>query len=145
MAQTETPPPAGDYAPDAPPPMPAPVAAAFARFPEAQRPRLEAARALIFSVAAGTEGVGPLTETLKWGEPAYLDETRRAGTTLRLGLSRGSAALLVHCRTTLMDDLRARFPGVETHGERAAPLPDGPPGAAHAALIRMALEYRRKR
>ena len=64
--------------------------------------------------AADIEGVGPLTETLKWGEPAYLTEATRSGSTVRLGWFRSSereCAVLFNCRTTLVDDFRERFPG----------------------------------
>jgi hypothetical protein len=33
------------------------------------RPKLLALRRLIFETAGSTEGVGPITETLKWGNP----------------------------------------------------------------------------
>ena len=66
--------------------MPADVAAAFSAFPERIRARLLEARDLIFEIAAGIEGVGPLTETLKWGEPAYLTEATGSGSTHSTGL-----------------------------------------------------------
>ena len=59
--------------------MPADVAAAFAAFPEHVRARLLEARDLIFATAASMEGVGPLKETLKWGEPAYLSSDAQEG------------------------------------------------------------------
>ena len=46
--------------------------------------RLMTLRALIFDVAAKTDGVGALDETLKWGEPAYLTRSK-SGSTIRLG------------------------------------------------------------
>ncbi|MEM1315687.1 MAG: DUF1801 domain-containing protein, partial [Pseudomonadota bacterium] len=63
---------------------PAPVAAAFQAMPEALRPRLAELRALVLETAEA-EGAGPLAETLKWGEPAYLTEATKSGGTLRLG------------------------------------------------------------
>ena len=54
------------------PPAPSDIAAALDAFPPAARERLADLRALIFDTAAATPGVGALTETLKWGEPAYL-------------------------------------------------------------------------
>jgi len=39
-------------------------------------------RDLAYSVAAQGERIGPLTETLKWGEPSYLTNATKAGTTL---------------------------------------------------------------
>ncbi len=57
------------------PSMPAEVAAAFASYPLVVASTLADVRLLIFATAAETESVGPLTETLKWGEPAYLTGT----------------------------------------------------------------------
>jgi hypothetical protein len=90
------------------PVIPAPVAAAFGAFPDASRQVLLAARAEVFAAAAEDPRIGPLTETLKWGEPAYLTEATRSGSTLRLALARGAAAMLVNCRTTLVEEVRAR-------------------------------------
>jgi hypothetical protein len=133
------------------PPMPADVAAAFAAFPERIRIRLLEARALIFKTAAGIEGVGPLTETLKWGEPAYLTEATRAGSTIRLGWLRSSkrdCAVLFNCRTTLIDDFRNQFPDVFTFEKNRAivldpsePLPEIP----LSACLALALTYHRRR
>lgn len=92
--------------------MPPNVAEAFAAFPDRVRARLLEVRGLIFETAARMEGVGALTETLKWGEPAYLTEASGAGSTIRLGRSRSSereCAVLFNCRTTLVDDFRDRF------------------------------------
>ena len=41
-------------------------------------------RALIFATAAA-EGVGSITETLKWGELAYLTSQSKSGSTIRIG------------------------------------------------------------
>ena len=64
--------------------MPADVAAAFSGFPASVRARLLEVRDLIFETAVAIEGVGPLTETLKWGEPAYLTLATGSGSTIRL-------------------------------------------------------------
>ncbi|WP_417307754.1 DUF1801 domain-containing protein [Devosia sp.] len=118
------------------PPMPEHVAAAFDAFPQATRSRLLALRDMVFSVAAETEGVGPLSETLKWGEPAYLTDASRSGTTLRLGVTRTApenCAIFVNCQTSLVELFRTHYAdtfGFE--GNRAlvlaadAPLPEAP-------------------
>ena len=69
--------------PKIPTPNPS-VADVFERYPAAVRPKLLALRKLIFETAEATEGVGPVTETLKWGEPAYLTEASKSGTTVRI-------------------------------------------------------------
>ncbi|CAN7413037.1 DUF1801 domain-containing protein [Rhizobium sp. LjRoot98] len=108
-------------------PVPDAVAQALEQYPDAVRRRLLQVRDLIFAVAAETEGVGPLTETLKWGEPAYLTETSKSGTTIRLGASRSApdqCAVFVNCQTTLIDTFRAHFADDFTfEGQRALLFP----------------------
>ena len=125
-----------------------PVAAAYRSFPPAARRYLERIRALIFETAAALDGVGPITETLKWGEPAYLTERSRSGTTVRLGWKAArpqECALLVHCQTTLVDTWRSLFPELIFDGNRALRLPlDEPlPEPALRRCIEMALTYHR--
>ena len=70
--------------------------------------------------------VGPLTETLKWGEPSFLTEATKAGTTVRLAWKPKKAEVLqvlVHCQTSLIDDWRGRFPDLTFDGNRALLLP----------------------
>ena len=94
------------------PPLPREVSRAFDAFPLPIRRRLLDVRKLIFATAKAYDGIGPLTETLKWGEPAYLTEASGSGSTIRLGRVKDSerAALLFNCRTTLVDTFRERFP-----------------------------------
>jgi hypothetical protein len=134
-----------------PPPLPAIVASAFSAFPEQVRARLLEARNLIFETAAGIEDVGPLTETLKWGEPAYLTQATGSGSTIRLGWFRSSereCAVLFNCRTTLVDDFRSQFPGVFAYQKNRAILLDAReplPQAPLSACLKMALTYHRRR
>ncbi|THV17538.1 DUF1801 domain-containing protein [Rhizobium rhizophilum] len=82
---------------------------------------------MIFTVAAEIGDVGPLTETLKWGEPAYLTEVSRSGTTIRLGATREAphdSALLFSCKTSLIAMFRTAFPDEFTFdGNRALIIP----------------------
>ncbi|NNE81156.1 MAG: DUF1801 domain-containing protein [Silicimonas sp.] len=124
------------------------VARVFDAAPDAIRERLLAIRGLIFA-AAEAEAIGPLEETLKWGEPAYLPQRARIGTTLRLGWSDGPNArvtLFVHCQTTLIDTYRARFSeGFVFEGNRAVHLAqDAPlPEAEVQQMAALALTYHR--
>jgi hypothetical protein len=133
------------------PPAPADVAAAFSAFPAGVRTRLLEVRNLIFETAAALEGVGPLTETLKWGEPAYLTEATGSGSTIRLSVSRSAerhCAVLFNCRTTLVDDFRERFPGVFAYEKNRAILLDArkpPPKIPLSTCLGMALTYHRRR
>jgi hypothetical protein len=108
-------------------------------------------RRLIFETAAAIESVGPLTETLKWGEPAYLTEATASGSTIRRGWFRSQereCAVLFNCRTTLVDDFRSRFPDVFAHEKNRAILLDAHkplPQAPLSACLRIALTYHRRR
>ncbi|MHA6299344.1 DUF1801 domain-containing protein [Devosia sp. CAU 1758] len=106
--------------------LPPEVDGAFARFSESQRAELLSVRDLIFVVAT-EEDVGPLTETLKWGEPAYLTEASKAGSTIRLGVTKGASgrcAVFFNCNTTLVSGFRARFSDdFSFEGDRALILP----------------------
>jgi hypothetical protein len=131
--------------------VPAVVAEALGRYPEPIRMRLLQVRDLIFAVAAETEGVGPLTETLKWGEPAYLTEASRSGTTIRLGVSKsapGHCAVFVNCKTTLIETFRAHFADdFAFEGQRALLIPatDHLHRAPLALCLRAALTYHRQK
>jgi hypothetical protein len=128
-----------------------PAEAAFAAFPERVRARLLEVRDLIFETAAALESVGPLTETVKWGDPAYLTEATGSGTTIRLGRSRSSereCAVLFNCRTTLVDDFREQFPDVFAYEKNRAILLDARerlPEAPLRSCLGMALTYHRRR
>jgi hypothetical protein len=133
------------------PPMPADVAGAFSAFPAGVRARLLEVRDLIFETAARNEGIGPLTETLKWGEPAYLTQATGSGSTIRLGWIRSSkreCAVLFNCRTTLVDDFRSQFSNVFVYEKNRAILFDAReslPKAPLSTCLGMALTYHRRR
>ena len=122
--------------PDPPPDVAAAIQAADA--PD----RLLHLRALIYQTAEAT-GATPLTETLKWGQPAYLPP-KRMGTTIRLGTQGGTPALFVHCQTDLVGRWRTLFPTEFAYdGNRAVLIPDDAPEPALAHIIAMALTYHR--
>jgi hypothetical protein len=97
------------------------VKTAYEAFPAPERDILLQLREMVFASAAEAEGVGEIEETLKWGEPAYLTHKPRSGTTIRLSTSKtGSAAIFVHCQTTLISEFQALFPNDFTfEGNRA--------------------------
>ena len=135
--------------PDADPPFrDSRVAACFAAHPAPVRARLLELRALLHDVAEELD-VGPVEETLRWGEPTYLAPR---GTMVRLDCKDPTSAqcqLLVHCQTDLVATFRTRHPGtLPTQGTRAllldthAPLPT----AALRDFLGLALTYKlRKR
>lgn len=127
------------------------VDAVFAGYAEPVRARLLALRELIFDTAAETDGVGQLVETLKWGQPAYLTERPRTGSTLRIDALKGTDtgyAMFVHCQTTLVSTYREIYPDTfRFDGNRAllfsadTPVPEDP--LKHC--IALALTYHRRR
>lgn len=122
------------------------VEAVFATWPPALRDRLLDLRALIFETAAG-----PLSETLKWGQPAYRPIGTKAGTTVRIAALKGSAdgyALHFHCQTTLVPGFRDLYSDtLRFEGDRAILLSVGeaPPREVLAFCIGQALTYRGRR
>ena len=123
------------------------VAAQIDAYPAGLRADLLRLRELIFETAEGCEEVGALSETLKWGQPAYRPEKPRVGTTIRLGMAKnrpGDVALLFHCQTTLVADFRELYRdqfGFE--GNRALVLAQGKklPRDALRHCIALALTY----
>lgn len=107
-------------------------------------------RALIFEAADGIEQVDTLTETLKWGQPAYLPAKPGIGSTVRIGAlkePRRGYAMYVHCQTTLVEDFREIYPGLfRFEGNRALLFDHGEelPGDALKHCIGLALTYHLK-
>lgn len=127
------------------------VAAVFQSFAPPLRRRVLALRRLIFDTAAATPGVGDVTETLKWGEPAYLTEASGSGSTIRIGRTKRAAdcyAVYFNCRTDLVDRFRAQFGDTLCFdGNRAIVLKveEELPTDALAVCIAAALTYHRDR
>lgn len=121
------------------------VEACFATFDAGLRSQLLALRALIFEAAAETDDVGPIEETLKWNEPAYLNP---AGTTIRINAHKGSDeeyAFYVHCQTDLVDRYRQLYGDtLRFEGSRAVIFKrdEELPADAVKHCIAMALTYR---
>ncbi|MCU0829336.1 MAG: DUF1801 domain-containing protein [Tabrizicola sp.] len=126
------------------PPMSSEVAAQFAATSPSAREGMLALRQMVFATAAGTPGVGPLTEALRWGQPAYLTQETGAGSSLRIGPFGPGFALFVHCQTSLIADfLSGPGAGFRTSGSRAVvfdSIGDLDPGPI-SGLIRTALTW----
>lgn len=119
----------------------------FEAYPEHVKPKMKNLRNLIYEVAEGTEGVGEVEETLKWGEPAYLTSKPKSGTTIRIDWkpkNPDQLAMYVSCNTTLVDSYR-RLLGNDLNfeGNRAVIFPvDEPiPKKQLMLCIKMALRY----
>jgi hypothetical protein len=91
------------------------VRAAFDAFPSRMRVPLLRLRQTILLTAAETPGVGPLIETLKWREPAYLPKKPKVGTTIRINAIKASDqkyAAYFHCQTTIIRWCKQTYPDV---------------------------------
>ena len=106
-------------------------------------------RSLIFVTARETEGVGDLSECLKWGEPSFTPARPRIGSSVRLAnRDDGTVALLFICHTKLVDRFRELYPDSFTfEGNRALVFKPGDaiPAAETKHCIAMALTYFRNR
>ena len=132
------------------PPLPRELNRAFGALPAPIGKRLLQVRELIFATAAADKHVGRLTETLKWGEPAYLTDETGSGSTIRLGRVKDSdaPAILFNCKTTLIDTFRERFPDqFEYRQTRALLLPVSGklPKRELSICLSLALTYHRDR
>lgn len=125
------------------------VEARFRALPEPLRPSLLRLRQAILDVAAASPEIGPLKETLKWGEPAWLPRRPRTGTTVRIDALKGSSthyALYVHCQTSLIETYRRHYAEQFSYdGNRALIFAVGsePPAEPLAHCIALALTYHR--
>lgn len=92
--------------------MPADVRVVFESYPESTQNRLLRLRQMICDVAAATDGVGDLEETLKWGQISYLTPVTKSGTTIRIDVPRDDddqVAMFFNCQTTLAEQFRERY------------------------------------
>ena len=124
--------------------MDATVAAVLDAYPAALRAQLMRLRALIQETAAATEGVGPLEETLKWGEVSYLTTESGSGTTVRIGRDKrsGRPTIYVNCQTDLVSRYRTLYPeAFDYDGDRGVLVGDAPDEAALKHVIALALTY----
>ena len=98
------------------------VVAVLDAYPPAVRRRLMALRKLILDTARVTEGVGPIEEALKWGQPSYLTSESRSGSTIRIDRMKSGddqVAVFFHCQTNLVETFRELYPALPYSGNRA--------------------------
>lgn len=124
------------------------VKAVFDAYVPDLRDHLLRLRALIIEVAAGTPGTGRLVETLKWGQPSYLTEKPKSGTTVRIDADTsngGDFALYVPCSTSLIAAWKERYPDLSYGGTRSVHFRLGEtlPEDELAHCIAMAMTYHR--
>lgn len=88
------------------------VAVIFAEYPESILNKLLELREMIFDTAKQNPEIGPIEETLKWGQPSYLPSKTHSGTTIRIDKikhTENEYAIYVPCSTTLLGDFKKKF------------------------------------
>jgi hypothetical protein len=126
------------------------VAAKFDTYPPHVRRKLLALRELVFRIAAATEGVGEIEESLKWGEPAYITKSK-SGSTVRMDWKKNDPnhyAMYFHCQTNLVETFRTMFPqDFKFEGNRALvfSLEEKVPQDSLATCIAASLTYHLKK
>jgi hypothetical protein len=131
--------------------QPPDVAKTFDSYPPGVRKKLMALRALIIEVAAQTAGVGPLEESLKWGEPAFVTAASKSGSTIRIAWKKtkpNQYAMYFNCQTTLVDSFKTMFPTTfKFEGNRALVFDEREDVSIEALRIcvEMALTYHAKK
>ncbi len=132
------------------PPLPEDVAAVLETYPQPARRVFDHIRATVH-VAAGETGVGPLNECLKWGEPSWLTQRNKTGTTLRLAWKASlpeEFGLYVNCRTSLVETMRMLYPDTFRYESTRAMmfrLDAEIPDQAIGHCARLALTYHRNK
>ena len=127
------------------------VAQVFDAYPPQVRRNMLTLRELVFKTAANTPGVGPLHETLKWGEPAYLTTQSKSGSTVRMDWKAKQPeqyAMYFNCQTTLVETFKTLFPqDFQFDGNRAIifKLTDTVPISELMFCVKAALTYHRKK
>jgi hypothetical protein len=126
------------------------VAFVFDNYPSNVKKKLLELRDLIFSIASKTHGVGNLTETLKWGQPSYLTQETKTGTTLRIDKVKKSFdkyVIYVHCQTTLIESFRKKYKKeFQFDGNRGIifNISDNIPKEKISEFIKSALTYQKR-
>lgn len=123
------------------------VAKVFDAYPDTIRAKLMTLRAMILETAASIGGVGPLEETLKWGQPSYLTAESGTGSTIRIDRVKpddNRVAMYFHCQTDLVATFRELYPAQMEYGGNRSILFDAAARIPEKALrhcIGLALTY----
>ena len=127
------------------------VSQVFDAYPADLRERLLDLRHLIFATADETGGCGRIVECLKWGQPAYLTERPKSGSSIRIDGIKGEDrryGLFVHCQTRLAPMFRDHYDGVLSFTKNRGivfGLDEPLPVEAVKHCIALALTYHLKR
>jgi len=122
-------------------------------YPDNARRVLLRIREIILKTAANNPAIGPLSETLKWGEPSFLTTKSKSGSTIRMAWKPAMAdhvGLYFNCQTTLVETMRDIYPDSFLYQKNraalvniSAPLPTDP--IAHICEMAMTYHLDKKR
>lgn len=102
------------------PPLAPDLLNTFALWPDAAQSHALTIRTTCWQVAEAAQ-TGPLSESLKWGQPAWRPIRPRTGSTLRLSWNAATPDrldLFVDCKTDLAARITERFPDAFDSDER---------------------------
>lgn len=122
------------------------VATAYDALPADMREKLLNLRQLVLAAAGDSDEIGPVEETLKWGEPSYV---AKKGSTVRLAVHSKVAdryGLYFNCQTRLVETFRELYGDqLKFDGKRAIvfDLADKLPDDILKHCIALSLNYHR--
>ncbi|WP_075995673.1 DUF1801 domain-containing protein [Salaquimonas pukyongi] len=80
-------------------------------------------RQLVLDTASKTHGAGEIVECLKWGQPSFVTENPKSGSTIRIDAVRGrpdAVAMYFICTSGLVERFREQYPDrFDYEGNRA--------------------------
>jgi hypothetical protein len=123
------------------------VAAVFESYLEPYRGKLLFLRELIFGTAEALGDVGPIEETLKWGEASYLTPKTKSGSTIRIAWKEAHPeqySIFFKCTANLVPAFKEKFPhqfNYDKNRRIGFTLDDDVPVAALKQCIGLALTY----
>ena len=85
----------------------------FDSYPKDIREKCMVLRQLIFDIAKENPAIGPIEESIRWGEPSYLPNQDKSGSMIRIhhyAKKPFDFALYFLCQTTLVDTFRTLYP-----------------------------------
>jgi hypothetical protein len=103
-------------------------------------------RDLIIAAAAEQPVIGPLEESVKWGEASFTPVRKNTGSSVRIQPRKnGDVALMFICTTGLVERFAEIYPGLfKTEGKRALVFSEDAkiPGTEIKHVVAIALTYK---
>jgi hypothetical protein len=93
-------------------PIPEEVKQIYDTYPKEIQHKLLLIRTIIFDVADSNKNIGELEEGIKWGEPSYITNQTKSGSTIRLGWKQSAPdqyGIYFNCKTTLVETYKEIF------------------------------------